>query len=110
MAEGDKGLKGGSSMGISQWRESRLEGLKAFAKKTGGNVNDFNTQLRYIDEELQTTEGRAGAALLASKTPEEAARAFALYFLRPKGAETGRADNIDRISERVSNAQRLFRG
>jgi len=110
MAEGDKGLKGGSSMGISQWRESRLEGLKAFAKKTGGNVNDFNTQLRYIDEELQTTESKAGAALLASKTPEEAARAFALYFLRPKGAETGRADNIDRISERVSNANKVFRG
>lgn len=110
MAEGDKGLKGGSSMGISQWRESRLKGLEAFAKKTGGNINDFNTQLNYIQEELTTTETKAGAALLASKTPEEAAKAFALYFLRPKGAETGSATNIDRISERISNAQRIFRG
>ena len=110
MAEGDKGLKGGSSMGISQWRESRLKGLEAFAKKTGGNINDFNTQLNYIQEELTTTETKAGAALLASKTPEEAAKAFALYFLRPKGAETGSASNIDRISERISNANKVFRG
>lgn len=53
-AIGDTKLKGGSSVGIAQWRESRKEGLINFAKQNNKNPNDIETQVDYLIHEINT--------------------------------------------------------
>lgn len=81
-AEGDKGLKGGSSFGIAQWREGRL---RQFEKLYGKHVKDasYHEQLQFILWELQNTHQSANRDILNSTTVEGASSAFTKKFEIP---------------------------
>jgi Zn-dependent peptidase ImmA (M78 family) len=70
-------------------------------------LNDPNDASDFVLHELKTTETTAYRELKKAKTSEEAARIFALHFLRPKGAETKDSNNIHNMAGRIKNAQAL---
>jgi hypothetical protein len=76
--------------GIAQWRNERLEGLKAFAAANGKEIGDIHTQMDYILHELQTTESKAGQKLMKSSSAAEAAFNFGKYYERPAVVENTR--------------------
>jgi hypothetical protein len=84
-AHGDKD-KGGEyrSHGAGQWNEraGRFGLLKDFATRRGKIWDDPETQLLFLDHELHTTERKAGVALRAAATLEDAVAA-AIKIWRP---------------------------
>ncbi|CAH1677777.1 phage tail tip lysozyme [Chelatococcus sp.] len=99
MAVGDNG----TAFGAAQWRGDRRSGLTEFAKGRGLDPNDFGTQMKFANAELQTTEAPAGAKLRAASTPQEAATA-ATDFFRPAGWTRSDPSNSMHLNERVQNA------
>lgn len=92
--EGDKHLST-PSVGIAQWREGRLKGLKDFASSINKNYSDLDTQLEYIWKELNTTEFEAMKHLKNSKSVKEAAENFAHKYERMKTYTKHREDNAN---------------
>lgn len=45
---------GGTSLGIAQWHESRKTALEEYAQSKGTNVTDIDTQMEYLQHELDT--------------------------------------------------------
>ncbi|MFN0183035.1 MAG: phage tail tip lysozyme [Aquabacterium sp.] len=78
---------GGRSSGLFQWNDSRRA---AFVAQYGTDPHNatLDQQVAFADTELRTTEGRAGTALAAAKTPEEAAKIASTQFLRPRDTAT----------------------
>lgn len=74
----------GTAAGVAQWRGKRLANLKAFARARKANWQDLGTQIDFIDYELRTSEGGAGAALKRATNVEAAVEAF-MGFERPAG-------------------------
>jgi hypothetical protein len=99
----------GTGLGIAGHRLERLDAMKAFAAARGKPVTDFQTQLEFIDQELNTTEKAAGTALRAARTPEEAARAF-ISFERPQGFTPANPEAGHGYANRVANATGLVGG
>ena len=62
---GDKNLST-PSIGIAQWRESRLQKLKSYAKQKGKPWNDLNLQLSFVIYELRTTHKNADSLIRQS--------------------------------------------
>lgn len=83
----------GASVGAFQWNKERLHGgggymgLIPYAKAVGASPYDLKTQLDYFLHELQGPEKKAYLAALGTKTPEEAAAAFAEHYERPLGKD-----------------------
>lgn len=77
----------GTAFGIAQWRGDRLTNLQRFAASNGSDWRDFNTQLAFVDHELNTTERRAGDALRNASTVDDATAAM-IGFERPQGWTT----------------------
>ena len=74
------------AFGLAQWLGPRRRALERFARDRGLDVNDANTQLLFMREELQTTERRAAERIqpfLDAGDVEGAARAFSRYYERP---------------------------
>jgi hypothetical protein len=90
----------GTAFGIAQWRGERQVELRAFAKSKGTSPNDFQTQLEFINQELNTSESAAHAQLLGAKTTKAATMAF-INYERPKGVGTA---NPDGLSNRLAQA------
>ena len=91
-AHGDKDKNGVyRSHGAGQWNDTekvqRFQLLEAFAKKRGKQWTDPETQLLFLDHELHTTEKKAGAALKASTTIEDAVAAC-IQIWRPSAPHT----------------------
>lgn len=99
----------GTGLGIAGHRLERLDAMKAFAASRGKPVNDFQTQLEFIDQELRTTEGATGAALKGARTAQEAARAF-ISFERPQGWTAANPEAGHGYANRVANAVALSGG
>lgn len=93
-----------ASFGIAQWRDSRRAELMRYAAKAGMNPNELETQVRFLDNELRTTERGALDLLNRAKTPEEAATAF-LKFERPSGYSDRNPQQSHAYDARVANAQ-----
>lgn len=74
----------GTAFGIAQWRGERLTRLKRFAAANGKDWQDFQTQLAFVDMELQNHETAAYHALKSAKTVDEATAAF-IGYERPQG-------------------------
>lgn len=87
---------GGKALSLAQWHPDR----QAAAKKNGFDLSDPQSAMAFVQWELENTEKSTAEKLKNAKTAEEAADIFALHFLRPKGAETGVADNIHNIEGR----------
>ena len=99
---------GGNAFGIAQWNDRR-DALHGWAQSGGMDPAALQTQLDFISHELNTTEGRAAAALRGAQTPEEAARAF-LGFERPQGFSWADPTGSHGYQNRVANALRLYGG
>lgn len=82
-AVGDKG----TSFGMFQHHNERWDNLKKFAESLGTTANNPLAQLKYTLHELKTTHKGAYQKLLQSKTPEEAAKVFAINFEKMKTYE-----------------------
>jgi len=75
---------GGKAYGTFQWHPDRQAGLTDFAKKSGMDPTDTNTQLAFADYELNNSESGAGTKLANAKTYAQANDAV-LNYLRPSG-------------------------
>ena len=91
---------GGQAYGIAQWHPDRQE---QFRKVYGKDIRDssFQEQLQFVNWELNNTEKRAGAAIRATSSAEDAAAAVDRYYERSSGAA---------IAERQSNAAAIMAG
>ena len=69
---------------IGQWNRERLQNLKNFAAAKGTAFTDYQTQLEFVQHELQTSESGAADALRSAKTVDQATAA-AIGFERPRG-------------------------
>lgn len=74
---------GGASDGLFQWRDSRRQAFKAQYGIDPSQAT-LDQQLDFTVAELQGSEKRAGDALLATRTPEDAARVGSTAYLRPR--------------------------
>jgi hypothetical protein len=82
-AHGDKDKHGRyKSHGAGQWQGTRYHDLLGFAQKQNLSSGELETQLRFVDHELHTTERRAGTMLRAAVSLEEA-MAAAIAYWRP---------------------------
>lgn len=97
LARNDAG-PGQDSLGIAQWNKGRLQNLQNFAKDRGTQYNDFNTQLQFVQHELNSTERGAGALLRKARTPAEAAIAIDHSYERSSRQHT---------PQRIANAEHL---
>lgn len=85
-----------TAFGIAQWTGPRLAGLQKFATAHGQSMNDLQTQLDYMEHELETSEYLSGRYFRTAQTREDAAKLGVQYFERPGdqatiSAETARA-------------------
>ncbi len=103
--EGDKGLKGGSSYGIAQWREGRLVGLQNYAKNKKKDWRDIDVQLDYVSYELKNSHKHVWNKLQYAKTPEEAATIVMKQYEIPSKEAQKQSGSI-----RAKNARELFGG
>lgn len=87
----------GTSFGLAQWHKSRWDRLRNWSDERSLNINFFDTQLRFIDWELNNTEKRAKSELLATNTPRESAFAFAKYYERPQRIADERMNKAEEI-------------
>ena len=94
--KGDKG----KAFGIAQWHPDRQKGLKELAKSRGTDISDFNTQLEYVWQELNSTEKTVLDKLLKSKNTQEATMAFMSYE-RPGNPQ---------FQKRLNHANELLNG
>lgn len=69
--------------GLAQWGGARLSALQSYSAARGLSWQSTNAQLKFIWQELNTTERASLGPLLAAKTPETAARAFSEHYERP---------------------------
>src|SRR6185436_19240736 len=101
--------KPGGSRGLAQWDSTRWANMQNWAKKQGLDPNALTTQAGFVDQELRAMPGIRNQ-LMKATDPSRAADLFALKFERPKGAETGNANNIHNISGRRAFAGGYFKG
>lgn len=99
----------GTGLGVAGHRLERLDAMKAYAASKGKPVTDFQTQLEFIDQELNTTEGNTGKALKGARTAQEAAHAF-ISFERPLGWTPANPAGGHGYANRVANAAALAGG
>ncbi|MGV8961960.1 MAG: phage tail tip lysozyme [Candidatus Saccharimonadaceae bacterium] len=74
----------GTSYGLAQWHGPRRTKLNIFTRDNGLAPDSFEGQLKFLWQELNTTETDALAKLKETTTPTAAAKAFSDHFERPK--------------------------
>jgi len=75
---------GGRSFHLMQWNGPRIAALRA----QYGDRPTLAQQLDFVVSELRGSEKAAGDALLATRTPEDAARVASTRYLRPRDTAT----------------------
>ena len=98
-----------TGLGIAGHRLERLTALREFAASRGKPANDFQTQLEFINHELNTTQSSTALRLRNAGTPEQAAAAF-IHFERPLGYDPNDVTKAHGYSNRVGQAIRLAGG
>lgn len=109
---GDRDEAGNAtSGGLAQFHNERLTALRDYAKSVRKPATDFQTQLEFIDRELNdpTKEGATKVRLLAAKTPEEAAAAF-VHYERPQGYTPDNPAGSLGYASRQGFARQVFNG
>lgn len=106
-AKGDFSDKTGrpSAFGKGQWRFDRWENLQKFASDQHGSPFDSSIQNQFADLELKTKFPQVYAALMAARTPEEAARIVMNGYEKPNADPA-----INHINDRIGNAVTLGKG
>lgn len=103
------GADGSHSVGVAQWNGDRAKALQAFAAQNGGDPNDFNTQLAFVEHELNGSESGVRQRLLQAKDPIQAAAAFVGYE-RPQGWSADNPYNSHGWGNRAKHSARLAGG
>ena len=91
----------GVPYGIMRWWDSRKKLLEEFSKNIDENMDDLETQVRFIDWELRNTEKAAFKKLKDSSDMESALRA-AVSYIRPKGYKENNPENSSEWVKRVA--------
>jgi hypothetical protein len=99
----------GTGLGVAGHRLERLDAMKAFATARGKPVTDFQTQLEFINQELNSNESAAGIRLRNAGTAKDAAAAF-VHFERPQGYDPANIAAAHGYDNRVGQAVRLAGG
>ncbi len=114
----------GTSLGYAQWHDTspgvgRKSNLAAYARKYGKSPTDPDVQRQYPLVEMglagdpsdpgYSTERKAGQALIAAKTPQEATAA-ALMYERPKGWAPDHPERASGYASRLAYASALMGG
>lgn len=76
------GSRGG--FGIFQWTGPRRVELEKFAAARGTSASDIDTQLDFTAYELQGSESEAASKIMSARDRDEAGKAVATFFLRPR--------------------------
>lgn len=102
----------GTGLGIAGWRDpdrsgGRKSALISYAKANGLNPLDRETQYRFLDHELRTSESGVGGRLRAAQTPDEAASVF-IGYERPQGWSANNPSGGHGFDNRVGNARRIY--
>jgi len=93
------------SFGLVQWRGGRLAGLEKFAADQGGEVTDYEIQVDYMMQELESSESGAYQHLKGAQSPGEAAAVFDQYYERSSGeARDQRIANANSLAESIPNS------
>ena len=91
---------GGKAFGLAQWHPDRQKGLKALAQKRGTDISDFDTQLEYVWEELNSPRYKLALnGILNSRNAKEATTAFMKHFEKP---------GIPHFEKRLKEAEALL--
>jgi hypothetical protein len=89
----------GESYGLAQWRGVRRENLEQFCKES----YDVKCQMDFMWWELNYKEERALKELQKTKTPADAALAFAKYYERPQTIERKRMEYANGFYNQLKN-------
>lgn len=103
---GYKGTDGNyyPGMGLAQWTASRAQNLMKFAKETGGDWRDQNTQLQFFNKEA--TDSGFKNAINTAKSPSEAAEiALDKYEMSTPGFGSR---NPNYLNPRQANANAIY--
>ncbi len=116
----------GTSLGLAQWHDTgkpggnrKTDNLVAYARKYGKSPTDPDVQRQYPLVEMglagdpsdpgYSTERKAGQALIAAKTPQEATAA-ALMYERPQNWTPGHPERAAGYASRLAYANALMGG
>lgn len=73
----------GTSMGLAQWHNERMNNLINWTKQNNMDPNSVNSQLEFLWHELTTTESNALQSIKSTSNTKDAAYAFTVNFERP---------------------------
>lgn len=90
------------AFGGLQWRNDRLDNLKSYANSVGMPYNDLNTQLDFVNWEMNGPEAKAGRAFRNASTIEEANRALKDYIRYGDDSQGTRLRNANNIFSMVT--------
>ena len=102
-AKGDYDKKSGkyTAYGLAQWRLDRLDGLKNFAKSRNKDLSDFETQLEWVWQELNSGYKDVLNRMINSRNVGEATKIFMDGYERPN-------KNYAHFSSRLKHAESLL--
>lgn len=92
---------GGKAFGIAQWHPDRQKGLKTLAQLKGKDISDYETQLEYVWQELNTSYKGALDKLLKSRNADEATTVFMRHFEKPN-------EKYANLTQRIKNSNLLL--
>lgn len=96
-AIGDNGTSGG----LAQWHNERLDALKRFAAARGKDWTDLDTQIEFLAEEMRTSYADTYAKMQSAELPEIASQIMTDEYEKPDSASANYA-------QRQANARAAY--
>lgn len=96
-AIGDNGTSGG----LAQWHNERLDALKRFAAARGKKWTDLDTQIEFLAEEMRTSYADTYAKMQSAELPEVAGQIMTDEYEKPDSASANYA-------QRQANARAAY--
>lgn len=96
-AIGDNGTSGG----LAQWHNERLDALKRFAAARGKEWTDLDTQIEFLVEEMRTSYADTYAKMQSAELPEIAGQIMTDEYEKPDSASANYA-------QRQANARAAY--
>ena len=96
-AIGDNGTSGG----LAQWHNERLDALKRFAAARGKEWTDLDTQIEFLAEEMRTSYADTYAKMQSAELPEIAGKIMTDEYERPDPASAN-------YGQRIANARAAY--
>ena len=91
----------GTSGGLAQWHNERLDALKRFAAARGKKWTDLDTQIEFLAEEMRTSYADTYAKMQSAELPEIAGQIMTDEYEKPDSASANYA-------QRQANARAAY--